>query len=313
MTSRRSRRAPRWLRGGVLAIGMSLLTSGCFLTVATDHRAASPNTRPYYCNAVGDGTPIGGHGNGSHVHPIYEGMTKGKLSWDDCFELGRQLDSELRSVWGLWTREAGEAAGWREIAEYIPGLGTHHVRGDFLPRPDDPESPDDPEAPPDPEDPVEPTPRPFDPARPTFLIYGGEGPEAPLVGVAYAASGTRNPPEAFAGTNDWWHLHQKICLGPGGRILAGAEEIPDEECTALGGTNRSLGSGIWLLHVWMVPNYAYMPDIFSSGYPCLGETGPLPRTDACWNIVNHDPADGPPPGSDHGGGGHGGHDAHGGG
>lgn len=272
-----SRRARLWLRLGVMAVGLSLL-SGCFLASARYHRATSPETRPYFCNAVGDGTPLGGHGNGNHVHPIYEGMTKGELNWEDCLRIAEQFDAAERAVKDVTTRGAGEAAGWRQVAQYIPGLGTHHMRGAFGPG-----------------GPVGGGST-FDPTRPTFLIYGGAGPEAPLVGLSYAAPGTSNPPPAFAGTNDWWHLHQKVCFGANGQILAGAEEIPDEECAALGGTQRDLGPGIWLLHLWVVPGYQLKLDVFASGHPCLGETGPLAWEDPCWELANRDPADGLPPG-----------------
>jgi hypothetical protein len=280
MTSRTSRRVR--LRAGALVAGLSLLLSACYTQMARDHQAATPETRPYFCNAAGDGTPPGGHGNGSHVHPIYEGMTKGPLSWEDCHRLANQLDSVMAAVKGMETRSAGEAAGWRELAEYIPGLGTHHSKQFVGPGTEVP---------------------PFDPAQPQFLIYGGTAPDAPLVGVAYAASGRTNPPEAFAGSNDWWHLHQKICIGPNRQILAGAEEIPDEECTALGGRQVSLGQGIWLLHLWIMPGYQIKYDVFVSGHPCLGENAPLPREDPCWEeIANRDPSEGPPPGEhDHGG------------
>jgi hypothetical protein len=283
-------------RFGALVAGLSLLLSGCYTATAQSHQTASPDTRPYFCNAVGQGTPIGGHGNGNHVHPIYEGMTKGELSWEDCVHLSNQFDEVLAAMEGLETRSAGEAAEWREVGEYIPGLGTHHAKG-F------------PELPPDfdPTDPnfelpegFEPPDMTFDPAKPAFIIYGGPDADAPLVGVAYALPGGQNPPEAFAGTNDWWHLHTKICFDPEtGDILAGAEEIPDEECAALGGVQRSMGSGLWLLHLWIMPDYQLKLDVFASGHPCLGETGPLPWEDPCWDLVGRDPSEGLPPGTGH--------------
>jgi hypothetical protein len=278
-TTRRPGRARLrlWLRLGVVAVSLSLL-SGCYTASARLHQATSPATRPWFCNAVGNGTPLGGHGNGSHVHPIYQSMTKGELSWEDCMVLAAQFDRALDAVKDVHTRAAGEAAGWRQIAQYIPGLGTHHVRWPF--------------------NPFDPSPEGFDPTKPTFLIYGGTGSDAPLVGLSYAAPGTSNPPPAFAGTNDWWHLHQKICYGQGG-ILAGAEEIPDEECTALGGRQVDLGAGIWLLHIWIIPPYLLRLDAFASGHPCLGETGPLPLDDPCWELANRDPSEGLPPGDEH--------------
>lgn len=286
MTSRLSWRArPGW-RAGALVLALPLLLSACYTQTARQHRAASPETRPYYCNAVGDGTPPSGHGNGAHVNPIYEGMTKGPLSWEDCERLGNQLDSLLGAIWGLETRSDAEAAGWRQAAPFLPGVGTHHAAPGF-----------------DPIGGERPT---FDPAKPQFLIYGGQSPDAPLVGVAYEIWGADPPPQAFAGTNDWWHLHTRICLGPGG-ILAGGEEVPDEECAALGGRNATVpNGGHWLLHVWMVPRYQTRFDIFVSGHPCMGETAPLPWDDPCWEeIAGHDPADGPLPGT-----GHDAHDAH---
>lgn len=275
----------RWRLGiGAVAAVLSLVLSACYTQTARDHHAASPETRPYFCDAVGDGTPPGGHGNGAHLHPIYEGMTKGPLSWADCERLANEFDATLAAVQELDTVRDAEDAGWRNYAGYAPGVGTHHAT-EVTPGT---------------------APRPFDPAQPDFLIYGGSGPDAQLVGVAYAAPGSDDPPEAFAGTNDWWHLHQKVCYGNGG-LLAGGEEVSDEECAALGGRNVTLpGSGIWLLHVWVVPDYQLRFDVFASSHPCLGETGLLSRDDPCWDLALHEPADGPLPGEDddHGDGGH---------
>jgi hypothetical protein len=275
----------RWPRAAGLAVAMALIMSGCYTHVAKDHQARSPDTRPYYCDAVGTGTPPSGHGNGSHVHPIYEGMTKGPLSWEDCMRLSNQFDSVLGTITGLETRAKGEAAGWRRIAEFLPELGTHHIKDmtPFMPGAQ------------------------FDPAKPAFLIYGGREPESRLVGVAYYAQNVGPPPEGFAGKNDWWHLHTKACysLATGEPLFSG-EEVTDEECAAMGGANRQLpGQGHWLLHVWIVPPYQTRFDVFVSGHPCMGQTGPLPWEDPCWErYANHEPADGPLPGTEH--------DAHGG-
>jgi hypothetical protein len=289
MTTRGRGRSARLYAGPLLAV-LSLLLSACYTQAARDHRAASPDTRPYYCDAVGNGTPPGGHGhgNGSHVHPIYEGMTKGPLSWEDCERLGNQLDVLLHATEGVRTRAEGEAAGWRESADYVPGLGTHHTRGGRTPMGGafDPAT--------------------FDPTKPQILVYGGVGPDAPLVGLSYVIAGAQNrPPEAFAGSNDWWHLHTKICAFPDQREPIDGDSISDEECAAMGGTQIPLGNGFWLLHVWIFPGYQTKFDIFVSGHPCLGETAPLPPEDPCWDIVNHKPSDGPLP--DTGDGGHGEH------
>src|SRR3954469_9588871 len=81
---------------------------------AKQAQRATPDKRPWFCNSVGTGTPLSGHGNGSHVHPMYEGRTKGPLSWDDCNTLAVQLDTVTKAVKGLDTKAKGEAAGWRQ-------------------------------------------------------------------------------------------------------------------------------------------------------------------------------------------------------
>jgi hypothetical protein len=267
---------PRWT-GGVAALVLScLVTVSCSASGGQEQgepAKAKEKQGPFYCDAVGDGTPLGGHGNGSHVASAYEGKQKGELNADDCAELGRQLEQANASGEGLQTRGAAEAAGWTELAQYIPGLGTHHVMGRFR----------------------DALSAPLDLAKPAFLIYGGLDADAPLVGFSYIAPGSSDPPEAFAGGNDWWHLHQKLCLSSNNDILAGAEEIPDDECAALGGRQIDLGKGIWLLHLWSVPDYEMKLDIFASGHPCLGETGPLPDDDPCWDHVDRHPAEGLPP------------------
>jgi hypothetical protein len=267
-----------WTTGPARRLGAVLgavvvLATGCFFAEADQIQRTAPDQRPWFCNAAGDGTPISGHGNGSHVHPIYAGMTKGRLSWDDCIALSHELDRVVNAVAGRETRAKGEAAGWSSVAGYIAGLGTHHTQGlGFLSNTT------------------------FDHTKPQFLIYGGPGGDAPLVGVAYSlsAGGGRTPPPAFAGANDWWHLHAKLCYGSGG-ILAGAEEISDTACQALGGSNMSLpGGGIWLLHVWLVQPYEYRLDLFSSGHNCLLASGVAPPSDPCWEIAHRDPALGMP-------------------
>jgi hypothetical protein len=278
-----------WLLAGAFVLTMSLLASACGSDAGGDQaKAATTKAKrgPFFCDAVGDGTPLGGGhgtGNGSHVATVYEGKHKGALNEADCRQLKQQFDQANAATEGLETRGAAEAAGWHEIAQYIPGLGTHHIKGSYRDIFN----------------------AQFDPAKPVFLIYGGLDADAPLVGLSYVASGESDPPAAFAGTNDWWHLHQRICLGPAGDILAGAEEIPDEECTALGGRQIDLGAGFWLLHVWMVPDYELKLDVFASGHPCLGETEPMDRDDPCWDHVDRHPADGVPAGHTADGHGHG--------
>jgi hypothetical protein len=214
-----------------------------------------------------------------------QGKTKGPLSWADCTKLAGQLDQVLAATRGIETKAKGEAAGLRGVGEYIPGLGTHHGQLSTMTLLPDAGS----------------APTTFDPGKPQFFIYGGPQANAPIVGVAYTNFDVgAAPPEGFAGGNDWWHEHNKLCMGGGG-ILAGAEEVSDEQCTALGGRNLQItgAGGIfgdrqnWVLHLWLPP-YEYRPDLFASGNPCLLANGVAAEDDPCWQIAHRDPSLGPP-------------------
>jgi hypothetical protein len=329
-----------------VGVAAAVALTGCWPRPANTFEAkakqvqrTAPNTRPWFCNATGRGTPINGHGNGAHTHPYYQDKTKGPLSWPDCLKLAAELDLTMKAVKGLETKAKGEAAGWREGAPYIPGLGTHHLKfgggttpGGTMPGNDDiqkivtclREQGLNLTGFPDVNDPAVqaafkacnvPLPtggtggmptfnQPFDPAKPQILIYGGDNPDSPLVGVGYLFAGSDTPPEAYTGGNDWWHLHSKICAGIDFRTAPNldTEELTEEQCRAMGGTLRELfpaqpgmgSGGIWLLHMWMIQPYEYRPDLFVSGHPCLGSTGVLPQSDPCWATAHRDPALGMP-------------------
>lgn len=260
----------RWGRVGALFVAVVVLATGCYFSEADEMQRTSPDRRPWFCNGVGNGSPPGAPG---HAHPRYEGLTKGPLNWDDCILLSHQLDEAETAVKDWKTRSAGEAAGFTSVAPYTAGLGTHHARGyGFL------------------------TNSVFDHKVPQLLIYGGNAGDAPLVGVVYSWAGTLAPPPAFAGGNDWWHLHTRLCYSSSdGAILGGAQDIPDDVCTSLGGYTQYLpGSGVWLLHVWVVGPWQYRPDIFSAGHSCLLPGGLAPDGDPCWEAARRDPALGPP-------------------
>ena len=254
---------------------------------------------PYWCNAVGVGIPPSGHGNGSHVSKIYAGKHKGPLSAADCKTMTEQWNAIITATKPFNTRAKAETAGWNAAAEYIVGLGTHHTRGSIIPTATAQNAP-------------------FEADKPEFLIFGGTGGEAPLVGVAYTYLGPKVPSAGYAGGNDWWHEHPTVCMGSVNKILAGAEAISDEACVKLGGFNvRLTGKGgifgenntFFMLHVWLPP-YEYRPDVFVAGNPCLLESGLAPKDHPCWKILSSDPSLGVPPSSNDGDSSHdGAHDA----
>jgi hypothetical protein len=147
--------------------------------------------------------------------------------------------------------------------------------------------------------------------------------------VAYAFAGATEPPEAYTGGNDWWHIHTQTCFGLDPQKFPDPDELSDEDCRALGGSPQKIfpapagqPSGVWLLHLWPIAPYEYRPDLFVSGRPCLQAHGAAPLSDPCWRDAHRDPAAVPAPttttagaagggdasGGDHGDSGHGGDD-----
>ena len=138
----------------------------------------------------------------------YADIDKAPLAWDDCMTMSAQFDvaKEFAEQWP--TEGAAEADGWREVTPYVPGMGTHHVRGGITPAMlADPsfnrQNPildsvglDDK----------------FEPTKPEVLQFDGNGPAAKLVGFDYyVRTNTGLPPAGFPGNIDWWHHHPWIC------------------------------------------------------------------------------------------------------
>lgn len=260
------------------ALAVMVLASGCnYLERAEEHQEASPETRPWWCESTGDG---GSHGDGDHAGH-YDGVTKGMLSWDDCLTVSRNFDGALGWALQYPTLGDAEAAGFHRTVRYVEGMGTHHMLpGDF--GPDDLQSPEF-----DPHDPVFPgtaLDELFDPNRPEFLQYGGNSDDAPLVGMSwYVRTDDGMPPEGFAGDNDWWHVHERLCFTTSTFEVIG-ENWSDAQCERLGGINLHLHD-YWMAHAWIQPPYTHTPDVFVNHHPCLLSSGPAPETDPCWDMT----------------------------
>ncbi|MGI9603382.1 MAG: hypothetical protein ACR2QE_15975 [Acidimicrobiales bacterium] len=270
------RRMPMLL--GLLAV-MALVASGCvFLPAAVNHNENNPTTRPWWCHSTGNG--------GHHVDPAYAGMTKGMLTWQECFWLSAQFDLTIDYAMQWPTLGDAEDAGFHRLVNYVEGMGTHHsMLGDFDPT--DPSfDPTDPEFPGTEIDST------FHPARPEFLMYEGNSRSSELVGFAWYVKGDpTTPPEGFPGDNDWWHRHEVLCHQNSNWRVIG-EDQSDTWCENRGGTNVYLGD-YWMTHAWILDGWQTRADVFTNHHPCLLPGGPATDPeDPCWDIAN-------------GGGGHG--------
>jgi hypothetical protein len=194
----------------------------------------------------------------------YADIDKAPLSWDDCITMSGQFDQAKRYAEKWRTRGAAEADGWREITGFIPGMGTHHARGGITP-----ELLNSPSF--DRQNPILDTvglDDKFDPAQPEVLQFDGSGAGARLVGFDYYVRTTTGlPPAGFPGNIDWWHHHPWICHRKTDAAMI-AFNVSDSTCTSRGGINVNL-SNYYMLHVWVLDDMKFIPDVFAGQMPCI--------------------------------------------
>jgi hypothetical protein len=128
------------------------------------------------------------------------------------------------------TLAAARAAGWTQADDYIAGIGSHWMRFDRI-------------------DSV------FDPAAPEMLLFKGNSPDSPIVGVTYYVVHT--PPAGFTGDQDVWHQHPNICIGEDGPLFAGDGK----------GQCKATADWSWMLHAWVVPGWENPNGVFALENP----------------------------------------------
>ncbi len=188
---------------------------------------------------VSEGQAAGGHGHrGPTVtHAIEDAATRQLLA--------TQLVQSRDAAMALPTLADAEAAGYRKVTTYLPCIGAHLMKFSF----------------------VDGT---FDATQPEMLLYGGDDPTSPVVGLSYyVLTDDGKAPEGFAGPNDPWHQHIGLCIRGG--LVVGSEETTEEECKARGGVKGD-GSNAWMNHVWSVPGWESPWGTFSGEHPELGAT-----------------------------------------
>lgn len=121
------------------------------------------------------------------------------------------------------TIEEATALGYVRATIHVAGIGTHWVKWSQIAQP-------------------------FDPAKPSMLLFDERRDPPVLVGYSYALSDPQRP-EGFAGGNDHWHQHTGLCVDNGWVIREMA--AGPEACV---GTYIA-GGDFWMLHAWVVPGW----------------------------------------------------------
>ena len=194
---------------------------------------------------------------------------------DECAALAAELD-EVRAVAARYPTAAdAEAAGYRKSSLYAPGQGAHYTNMSYM---DDR----------------------FDAGEPEMLLFSGEAPHSPIVGVSYYVLGPADAaPQGFAGSNDGFHRHERLCSQDGVAIGSGA--LSAAECESLGGTIVDDAGG-WMTHAWVIPGCESDWGMFSGANPAVkiqpDNRGQVPI--GCWNgstldqpLALDDPGNGP--------------------
>jgi hypothetical protein len=256
------------------ALALALGLSSCYYQEAlTAQKNGGP--LPWWCTSTEE-IPVT---TGPAVGTVdwYAGTHKKPLTWDQCTSVSAVFDYGKKFAEQWPTEGAAEADGWVEATPYVPGMGTHHIRGGITPQmladPDfnrqnpilDNAGLDDK----------------FEPTRPEVLQFDGNGPNAKLVGFDYyVRTSTGRPPEGFAGNLDWWHHHPMICFRKSDAAMI-AFNVSDATCTGQAGLNVNM-SNYYMLHIWVLDDMKFEPDVFAGMIPCIsGGTAVHDPNDPC--------------------------------
>jgi hypothetical protein len=242
--------------------GLALVGAVGAVALATA-AVASPSARDHAAGSHGDhgGAEAAGHAHGaaeddlgfsllSNGHQHDTGVEP--LTTEETVALAGQLAATAELVQLYPTIAAAEAAGWTRAGPFSPGLGTHYSAPTFHLNPDGVMDTR--------EDLLSP-----------MLVFDGLGPDAPLAGFMYLAYGTEGEPAGFAGPNDHWHYHEKVCIvyGADGTIDTpfGADlpGVTEQMCSEVGGAFIAFTG--YMVHVWNVPGYESPDGMFTELNP----------------------------------------------
>ncbi|HET6954751.1 MAG TPA: hypothetical protein VFI47_30595 [Acidimicrobiales bacterium] len=166
---------------------------------------------------------------------------------DECQKLADELEQARAVAQRYPTIAEAEAAGYRKVTTYYPGIAAHYINYEYLRDG-------------------------FVLDKPEMLLYDGDGPTASIVGLSYyiVKEGEEEPTDGFTGNNDHYHKHVGLCIRNG--VVAAGSNASEEQCGAIGG-RKADGSAGWMSHVWIVPGCESDWGVFSGANPSLKVRG----------------------------------------
>ncbi len=254
----------------IFLLGAAIFASGCSTKEASSHSKAT-NIRPEG-SAGHNADHTGEHSGAESAFLFPDGDDKG---WSKLInapqhttapavplanlpapvrtQLINQLTLTVDPIKKCPTVKDAEAAGYRRVGPFVPGMGTHYMGG-IINRSG--------------------TLTDEEILHPSSILYAGTAPDSRIVGLMYQhepASDNSGAPEGFIGPNDHWHRHSGICLkaaSNGAMDALGADGfITEAECTSKGG--KYSAHSPWAVHVWTVPAYTSPLGVFSHLNPAV--------------------------------------------
>lgn len=183
--------------------------------------------------ATGAGVPATHEG-----HSSAEAVADVALAPADQVAFDVELAAAQKAIESRDSLDEAAALGYVRAAAPAGGIGTHWVLWSQIAKP-------------------------FDPAKPSMLLFDERKNPAVLVGYSYALQ-TPTRPEGFAGSNDHWHQHIGLCVSPSGWVVR-EQTASREQCD---GTYIA-GGDFWMLHAWVVPGYENRKGRFAPFNPKL--------------------------------------------
>jgi hypothetical protein len=196
--------------------------------------------------------------SGSITHSLGPDPWNPLTSKADCAKLAKQLDQAKAVAAKYPTVKDAEAAGYRMVTGYVPGIAAHYMNFGYLTDG-------------------------FVLEHPEMLLYDGTEATSHVVGLSYyiLQGGDEEPVSGFQGDNDHYHRHIGLCVRDG--VVIGSPATSKEDCEAQGGTKGSGADG-WMSHAWVVPGCESPWGVFSGANPLLkvrGRDGGAPTKSGC--------------------------------
>jgi hypothetical protein len=199
---------------------------------------------------VDDGSHAHSHGSPNEsANPPAEGATVGNKAglqvWTPMTDKAKcaKMKSDLAVMESMATKyptaQSALDAGCVQVTVYVPGIARHIACFKYWMQDD------------------------LDVNTPEMLLYGGNQPWAPLVGLSYYTYA--NPPDpTWVDGKMPWHIHQGLCVK--GTLVIGGDGSDAASCEARGG--KVMGKTGNMGHYW-VPSCSSPDGVFSADNPRL--------------------------------------------